>query len=60
MSMTGYWDAYKLDIPMQLPMAMADGDGDGDGDQRAEATIDTAESRRGSYYDWGFHRDYCV
>jgi len=22
-SMTGYWDAYKLDIPMQLAMAMA-------------------------------------
>jgi hypothetical protein len=22
-SMTGYWNAYKLDIPMQLPMAMA-------------------------------------
>jgi len=21
--MTGYWNAYKLDIPMQLPMAMA-------------------------------------
>jgi len=21
--MTGYWDAYKLDIPMQWPMAMA-------------------------------------
>jgi len=21
--MTGYWDAYKLDIPMQSPMAMA-------------------------------------
>jgi len=41
---------------MQLPMAMADGDGDGDGDddeQRAEATIDAAESRRGSYYDGG-------
>ena len=51
--MTRYWNAYKLDIPMQLPMAMADGDGDGDGDdeQRAEATIDAAESRRGSYYD---------
>jgi hypothetical protein len=61
---TGYWNAYKLDIPMQLPMAMADGngrwqwpmamaDGNGDGndEQRAEATIDAAESRRGSYYD---------
>jgi hypothetical protein len=48
---TGYWNAYKLDIPMQLPMAMADGDGDGDDEQRAEATIDAAESRRGSYYD---------
>jgi hypothetical protein len=23
MSMTGYWNAYKLDIPMQLLMAMA-------------------------------------
>ena len=23
MSMTGYWDAYKLDITMQWPMAMA-------------------------------------
>jgi hypothetical protein len=22
-SMTGYWDAYKVDIPMQLPMAIA-------------------------------------
>jgi len=22
-SMIGYWDAYKLDMPMQLPMAMA-------------------------------------
>jgi len=22
-SMTGYWNAYKLDIPMQRPMAMA-------------------------------------
>jgi len=22
-SMTGYWNAYKLDIPMQSPMAMA-------------------------------------
>jgi hypothetical protein len=22
-SMTHYWDAYKLDIPIQLPMAMA-------------------------------------
>ena len=21
-SMTGYWDAYKLDIPKQLPMVM--------------------------------------
>jgi hypothetical protein len=21
-SMTGYWNAYKLDIPMRLPMAM--------------------------------------
>jgi len=44
--MTGYWNAYKLDIPMQFPIAMADGDGDGDGDdkQRAEATIDAAKS----------------
>jgi hypothetical protein len=22
-SMTGYWDAYKVDIPMHLPMAIA-------------------------------------
>ena len=45
--------------------AIADGDGNGNGDggddeQRAEATIDAAEPRRGSYYDRGFHRDYCV
>jgi len=43
---------------------MADGDddddGDGDDEQRAEATIDAADSRRLSYYDWGFHRDYSV
>jgi hypothetical protein len=40
---------------MQLPMAMAHGDGNGNGndEQRAEATIDAAESRRGSYYDCG-------
>jgi len=53
-SMTRYWNTYKLDIPMQFPMAMADGDGDGDDEQRAEATIDAAESRQGSYYDCGF------
>ena len=42
--------------------AIADGDGDVDGDdeQRADATIDGAESRRGSYYDWGYRGDYCV
>ena len=50
-SMTGYRNAYKLDIPMQWPMAIANGDGDGDDDdeQRAEATIDGEESRRDSY-----------
>jgi len=37
-----------------------DGDGDGGDEQRAEATTDATESRRGSYKDWGFHRDYCV
>jgi len=42
--------------------AMADGNGNGNGDdeQRAEATTNAAESRRGSNYDWSFHRDYCL
>jgi len=66
--MTRYWNAYKLDIPMQLPMAMADGNrngnanANGEDEQRAEDTIDAAKSRRGSYYDCGLRisRDYCV
>jgi len=41
-------------------MASGNGDGDGDDEQGAEVTIDVAESRGGSYYDWGFHRDYWV
>jgi hypothetical protein len=49
--MTGYWDAYKLDIPMQWHMAMAHGNGNGDSDgvdeQQASATIDATESIRG-------------
>jgi len=36
---------------------MANGDGD-DEQQQADATIDAAESRRGSFYDGGFQRDY--
>jgi hypothetical protein len=43
-----------------LQVSYTDVMADGDGKQRAEATIDTAESRRASYYDWGFHRDSCV
>jgi hypothetical protein len=43
-----------------LQVRYTDGDGDGDDEQRAEATIDAEESRQDSYYDWGFHRDYCV
>jgi len=45
---------------LQVRYTNGDDDGDDDDEQRAEATIDAAESRRGSYYDWGFHRDYCV
>jgi len=43
-------------------MTHGDGDGDSDGndEQWVEATIDSAESRRGSFYDWGFHCDYGV
>ena len=55
-SMAGYGNAYKLDTDA---MDHGDSDGDGDDEQQAEATIDAAESGRGSYYDWGFHRDYC-
>jgi hypothetical protein len=43
-----------------LQIRYTDAIADGDDEQRTEATIDAAESRRGSYYDWGFHRDYCV
>jgi hypothetical protein len=40
---------------------MANGDGDGDdNEQQAEAAIDAAESGRGSYNEWEFHREYCV
>jgi hypothetical protein len=58
--MTVYWDAYKLDIPMQWLMANGNGNGNGNDEQRAEATTDAAESRPGSYYEWGFLQDYCV
>jgi hypothetical protein len=40
---------------LQVKYAGVIADGDGDGEQRAEATIDAAESRRGSYYDWVLH-----
>jgi len=34
--------------------------GDGDNEQWAEATINAIKSWQGSYYDWGFHQDYCL
>ena len=57
-SITGYWNAYRLDIPTQWPREMAEGDDDDE--QRAEATIDGTKSRQGSYVDWEFQQNYIV
>jgi len=43
-------DIYRCDCD-----ADADDDADGHYEQRAEATINAAESGRGSYYNWAFH-----
>jgi hypothetical protein len=57
----GEYDRILECLQVTDPDVMADGDGDDDGDgdsddaQRLEVTIDTTESRRGSYNDWGFH-----
>jgi len=51
-SMTGYWNTYKLDIPMQLPLAMAM--------MGCERKPPLTPPSRGWHYGWLFHRDYCV
>jgi len=55
--MYGQWDRLLECVQVRYTDAIADGDDD---DQQAEATINAAELRRGSYYDYRFHRDYCV
>jgi hypothetical protein len=60
--MYGEYDRLLECLQVRYTDAIADGNGEGHGDDqlRAEDTIDAAESRGGSYDDWGFHQDYCV
>jgi len=55
--MNSEYDRLLECLQVRYTNAMADGNGDSTDEQRAEATIDAAESRKHSYYDWGFHRE---
>jgi hypothetical protein len=56
--MTGNWDSYKLDIPIQWLRAMAEGDDDDE--LLVEATLEAADEAHIMIGDWGFHRHYCA
>jgi len=57
-SMTGYWDAYKLDIPMARAMAMAMAMMSSE--RKPPWLPKSQDETHTMIADCGFHRDYCV
>jgi len=56
--MTGYWDAYELDIPMQWPMAMVMMMLSS---ERNPPSMPKSQDETNTMIaDCGFHREYCV
>jgi len=58
--MTGYWNAYKLDIPMQWPMAMAMAMMMMSSERKPPSMPKSQDETHTMIADCGFHRDYCV
>jgi hypothetical protein len=62
--MTGYWNAYKLDIPMQLPMAMAIAMAMAmvmiSSERKPPSMPPSQDEAHIMIADCGLHRDYCV
>jgi hypothetical protein len=59
-SMTGYWNAYKLDIPMQWPMVMAMAMVMMSSERKPPSMSPSQDEAHIMIPDCGFHQDYCV
>jgi hypothetical protein len=59
-SMTGYPNADKFDIPMVMAMEMMMMSSERMPPLTLPSQYHAAKSKQHSYNDWGFHQDYCV